>query len=517
MHILIFMKIRRIFTVVFFTILFFLLLITFSLNWTGDNFGGVGFDEIMFHLNMPLKGAGHSYFPSYFQKAFIPAIGIVAEMIVAIYLIKIVLSWYPKALERVKGIMRFWPIVGVIIICTWSILVVRRAQNWFGFLDYVKSYTEKSEFIENEYIDPRSVSIKFPDAKRNLIYIYVESGETSAQDVANGGLMPVNYIPELTEIAKNNISFSQSDLISGAAVPPLCGWTIAGMTAETAGVPLKLYNVHTSKVNNSMNQYTAYLPGVYSLGEILEDQGYKNYFMAGSDFEFGGRLDYCTQHGNYEIFDYNRAIEENVIPSDYYVWWGFEDKILFEWAKEKLVEIASKDEPFNFSLLTVDTHCQDGYICDLCQNEYSEPYANVWRCASRQIDDFVKWIQDQDFYENTTVIVAGDHCSMDRDFYGTYKYSSSKGEHVRKVYNAFINSAIEPLNEKNRLFTTLDLFPSTLASMGCEIEGNRLGLGVNLFSDEQTLAEKYGYDYMFDEMGKMSKFYVKELLYPEKK
>ena len=32
---------------------------------------------------------------------------------------------------------------------------------------------------------------------------------------------------------------------------------------------------------------------------------------------------------------------------------------------------------------------------------------------------------------------------MDRDFYGTYKYSSSKGEHVRKVYNAFINSAVD--------------------------------------------------------------------------
>lgn len=50
-----------------------------------------------------------------------------------------------------------------------------------------------------------------------------------------------------------------------------------------------------------------------------------------------------------------------------------------------------------------------------------------------------------------------------------------------------------------------------------EIEGERLGLGVNLFSDEQTLAERYGYDYMFDELSKMSTFYNKELLYPEKK
>lgn len=52
--------------------------------------------------------------------------------------------------------------------------------------------------------------------------------------------------------------------------------------------------------------------------------------------------------------------------------------------------------------------------------------------------------------------------------------------------------------------------------MGVMIEGDRLGLGVNLFSDEQTLAEKYGYDYMFSEMRKTSVFYDRELLYPKK-
>ena len=67
------------------------------------------------------------------------------------------------------------------------------------------------------------------------------------------------------------------------------------------------------------------------------------------------------------------------------------------------------------------------------------------------------------------------------------------------------------------MFTTLDMFPSTLAALGVKIDGERLGLGVNLFSDEQTLAEKYGYEYMFDELNKMSSFYNRELLYPEKK
>ena len=133
-----------------------------------------------------------------------------------------------------------------------------------------------------------------------------------------------------TEIAKNNISFSSSDLLTGAAVAPLCGWTIAGMVAETGGIPLKMYV--TNRVNNTMNEYASFLPGAVTLGDILEEQGYHNYFMAGSDFDFGGRLTYCTEHGNYTIFDYNEALEEGVIPKGYYVWWGFEDHRLFQWA-----------------------------------------------------------------------------------------------------------------------------------------------------------------------------------------
>ena len=38
----------------------------------------------------------------------------------------------------------------------------------------------------------------------------------------------------------------------------------------------------------------------------------------------------------------------------------------------------------------------------------------------------------------------------------------------------------------------MDLFPTTLSSMGVEIEGNKLGLGTDLFSNEETLMEKLG-------------------------
>jgi phosphoglycerol transferase len=44
--------------------------------------------------------------------------------------------------------------------------------------------------------------------------------------------------------------------------------------------------------------------------------------------------------------------------------------------------------------------------------------------------------------------------------------------------------------------------------MGCTIEGDRLGLGTNLFSDTPTLAEKWGFERFNSELGKASDFYV---------
>lgn len=337
-------------------------------------------------------------------------------------------------------------------------------------------------------------------------------------DKANGGLLDENIIPELTQLAKENVSFSHSELLEGAAVAPACGWTMAGLMAQTSGMPLKLfkYQDNTGGVDNSMSKYASFMPGLTSLGEILEKQGYHNFFLAGSDFAYAGRKDYFTQHGNYEIWDYNSAVAEGRIPDNYKEGWGFEDARLYEYAKEKLTALAVQGEPFNFSMLTVDTHAGGGYLCELCPDTYGDRYANVWACASRQVFDFVEWIKQQDFYENTTICITGDHSSMQTGFFEDYEYDKHEGDTARKVYNVFINAKANPVNHKNRQFTTLDMFPTVLASLGAQIEGERLGIGTNLFSDVPTLAEEYGYEQLFAELNKKSRFYDNNILYPNK-
>ena len=45
-----------------------------------------------------------------------------------------------------------------------------------------------------------------------------------------------------------------------------------------------------------------------------------------------------------------------------------------------------------------------------------------------------------------------------------------------------------------------------------EIEGDRLGLGTNLFSNKKTLIEKVGYDKFNEEISSYSSYYMKHLL-----
>ena len=84
------------------------------------------------------------------------------------------------------------------------------------------------------------------------------------------------------------------------------------------------------------------------------------------------------------------------------------------------------------------------------------------------------------------------------------------------MYNTIINSPIEPINEKYRHFSAFDMFPTTLASLGVTIEGDRLALGTNLFSNTETIIERLGLDYVDEELCKNSKFYNEEFLYEKK-
>ncbi len=365
--------------------------------------------------------------------------------------------------------------------------------------EYIHVYTRTSSLYEDEYVDPSQVKFEFPEKKRNLIYIFLESVETSDYSKELGGALDYNCIPELYELAEENVTFNKN---KGYEVAPGASWTVASMIAQSSGIPLNIPIGENDFVTSNK-----FLPGAYSLGEVLEKAGYNNELILGSDAVFSGRKYYYEMHGNYTIHDYNYFCETERFDSDLTEWWGMIDRYLWELAKEDVLELAEKDEPFNLTLLTVDTHHQDGVVCLDCKDEFPDQLGNVYACSSRKVADFVDWCKQQDFYENTTIVIVGDHCSMSTHF------SEVIGNFDRKAYYTIINPAKENKNTKDRQLSTFDFYPTTLSAMGVRFDGNKLGLGVDLFSGEDTLCEKYGKDDFFELVKQHSTYYDNKILY----
>ena len=375
-----------------------------------------------------------------------------------------------------------------------SVVLFITQLNVFG---YIGATSTESDFIKTHYADPNEVTLTFPETKRNLIYIFLESMENTFAQPEAQGLITDNFIPELSQLAEKNISFSHTQGLGGARSFVGTTWTAAAMVAQTSGLVVKV-----PLTAENYGGEDSYLPGAVSIGELLEKQGYRQTLLVGSDAEFADRESYFTEHGNYEIVDINALKEQGRLPQDYREWWGFEDQKLFAFAKEELTRLAAGSEPFNFTMLTADTHFPNGYVCPLCETTYEEQYANVLSCSSRQIAELIRWIQGQPFYANTTIVISGDHLTMDPAF-----LKEIDPAYTRTVYNCIINSAAEPQKETERQFGVYDLFPTTLAAMGVAIEGERLGLGTNLFSAEKTLAEQFGYETLNQELQKESTYY----------
>lgn len=464
-------------------------LLFFSVQWVFRTWPNLKMDELMYQLTAPTEGTASDMYWAYFYQAGIPTI----VCLIVFVIVAITLSYASKQFRN-KGKVAL-SICSVICIG----LSLAETNTKLDATKYFENKGEGSTFIESNYVDPKDVSLTFPEKKRNVIVLYLESMEMTYADKENGGGFDGNFIPQLTQLSKENENFSGADtVLNGARSTSGTTWTMGGIFAATSGLPLI-----TQLAQNEMDTQDVFFRNATVLGDVLNSKGYQQVFACGSDATFGGRKLYFTDHGNYAIHDLNYRKRNGDLPEDYYVWWGFEDEKLIEYAKEDLTELASSDQPFNYTMLTADTHFEDGYVCDLCRDLHNgNQYGNVISCSDKQVSKFVSWIQQQDWYDNTTIVITGDHPTMDSDF-----CDPVSSDYSRRVYTAYINAdPVENHSEGERQYTTLDTFPTTLAAMGVSIEGNRLGLGTNVFSGEETLLEKDGMQMINTEFSKKSDF-----------
>ncbi|MBQ5589421.1 MAG: sulfatase-like hydrolase/transferase, partial [Anaerotignum sp.] len=354
-------------------LLFFGCMAFFSARWYITEFGDTGFDSILYTLFSEMSGTDSAVIMNFMTTALLPAI--VAWVVLSL------LFWAKKAKSEQKGFFPFTRKRAAVVSLVLSLVMLGNAAATVDLPSYIAYVSQQSTIYQNEYVDPMKAKITFPEEKRNLIYIYLESMENTYMSQDVGGALDHNTMPELTALVQDeeNINFSHTDGIGGFHNMTGASWTIGAMVAHTAGIPLKV------PIGVDRNEYgqDSFLPGVNSITNVLQEAGYYQTLMVGSDANFGGRKPYFEQHGLDRTFDIFTAREVGIGPPGYFVFWGMEDMHLFDFAKQELTKIAEQEEPFAFSMLTVDTHRTNGYVCRKCIGLWGEQYENVISCSSK--------------------------------------------------------------------------------------------------------------------------------------
>lgn len=494
----------KVFSVILFTLgaLFY-----FGTVWGKGSYGDVSADQLLINLISPAGGAEDNV---YIEGIEGPVFNIM--LATSVFCLFVFSNFKIKYSLKQKTAIIFNDLVHRIISLVLALAVFIGGAVYgyqeFNLKQLYYAYFTDSDFIEINYADPRETKITFPEQKRNIIHIYLESMENSYLSKDLGGYMEMNLMPELTELSYEGVTFSDtSNRFGGPLTATGTQWSVASMVNMTTGLPMKV-----PAEPNAYGTADSFLPGAYTFGEILRDAGYEQTVMIGSDANFGGLTYFFTNHGEYKIMDYRYAIKNGLIPEDYKVWWGYEDDKLYEFAKEEITRLYETGKPFNFTMETADTHRPGGYLSENAPTPYDDHYANAIAYSSEQTVEFVKWIQQQPFYENTTIVLIGDHLSMDTDFFEDFD-----SNYKRTQFNLILNAAPEVADTKsdrfvNRQYANFDMFPTILASMGVEIKGDRLGIGTNLFSDKDTIFEEYGTDKVNMELEKKSDFYNEKIL-----
>ena len=372
-------------------------------------------------------------------------------------------------------------------------------------ISYIKTYgvlwdesPQYNALYEEDYVYPDSVKISF-DKRKNLMLIILESMEYNFQNAENGGNLPQNQIPEITDLMKKYVSFEPGGItVKGT------GWTMGETVAKTCALPLKM------PLEGNSSGIRKYLDNAVCLTDILQREGYDIRLIQGTDARFASMNYFVTSHGvnKEKIFDLQSFKKQGVDVYDTSFFLSAKDKDLYEEVKEELLNKKNNlKEPWAILLYTMDTHSPYGRLDSDCADvpknlQVEKQYPYVLKCASKRLAFFLECAKEQEWYEKTTIAVMGDHPAMIAP--EVIGYSEKNIE--RYWLNFFVNSSVQT-EEKRREFTSFDMFPTILEAMGAKIEGRALGLGRSLFSDKPTLVEVYGKDSLNHLLGMKSSLY----------
>lgn len=457
--------------------------------WITAEFGNVGFEQIILHIQTAVNNYDNFdriFILSYLENCLIASIFLsFSAVLLEINLKKYFRLKLPKSLPRILYFLSKQVPTSIFLI---SIFL---SFPKFGIFTYVSSsYGSEFDYIENNYIDPSSIKItKSKTSKtKNLILIYVEGLEETYSDKNLFGEDLLENLNQHKELKFDN--YVQLKVIHN---------TLTGIVATQCSIPLKTVFLSRS-INLQGENSKSFLPNANCLGNTLKELGYYNVFLGGASLAFAGKGKFLKNHGYDETYGRDEWIESGKYSYSMMNGWGLNDDDLFIEARQKLDSLQKLKQPFNLTVLTVNTHHPNGYFTKNCHPKNS--FVNIVKCSTDEIADFVKYVKDKGYLSNTNIVIIGDHLASPNKVYD--KLENYKN---RLVYNSWIS---DNKIEKNRdEIVHFDVAPSILEFIGFEVEGNKYGLGNSAFLENSNPPNKSRIKEMNDNLLKQSDFYLK--------
>jgi phosphoglycerol transferase len=429
-------------------------------QWIHHSFGSPTIDQIVYHLRFNeglVADTGHAFRVTFAVECLVVPL-VLAFIAGALETLVSNAVQLEKLSGRLRGIARWcgralpWAAlaasVGVLLA---QLSLPAYARSRLG-----------ADYFSLSYVSPASVNLE-PGRLKNLVLIYVEGLEDAYADRRLFGRDLLHSLHAL-----------EGARLQHYRAAPGTTFTMGGIVGTQCGIPLKAMGLEG--VATSGERRKTFLPNATCLGDILQPLGYRNVFMGGARLAFAGKGHFLRDHGYGETYGKENWLEQGVAHGSMNDW-GLHDDDLFAKAKLKLRELHEAAQPFNLTLLTLDTHHPTGFYSKQCKREGVTDFAGIVECTARQVADFINHAKRNGWLKNTQVVIVGDHLAMPNPVSRSLASSPQ-----RTIFSMFISD--EPVQiATDAVVLPFDMFPTILQFVGVRVEGGRLGLGRAAFAD----------------------------------
>ncbi len=418
--------------------------------WLARHFGQVGFDQVVFQLQSGV------------DSLFCADQRLIRRFVRECVVSPALLAVFVSTLLCRSGALVRWGCLAVSWVVGLGLLVV--SLNVPAYLTTLAG----PDVFATMYVDPASVKLSPPPRYQNLLLIYVESLERTYE---NAEVFDRNLLAPLSPFEAEGRHFAHLRQTPGT------GWTTASLVASQCGVPLKVFGLWNK--NRQGEHFEQFLPHATCMGDLLAQHGYRNVFLNGADLQFSGVGRFLSTHGYEERLGRQEWLSAGYRTQDMHTW-GLPDDQLMLQAQRRLNELMSAGEPFNLTLLTIDTHGPAGFRSQSCR-----PRAAVWgfkdtvSCTASLVAGLLAHVREQGWEDRIKVVVVGDHLAMENPLSADLARAKD-----RSPFNLFWTPGKPGLTGRDIAY--YDLFPSILEFLGFDVQGGRLGLGWNALGDDTS-------------------------------